>query len=341
MKKIGITTTVPIEVLMAAGYTPIDLNNMFIGSPECESLVALAERAGFPQNCCAWIKGIYGVCLEYGVKTVLCVTNGDCSNTGMLMEVLRLKGLETIPFAYPEEPDPAAMRRALEGLADRLGTTLDAAWDVRAQLGRARRLAHELDRRTWQDGTVSGLENHRWLVTASDFGGDHREYESRLSTLLAAMDARDSFPNDYLRLAYVGVPPVFADELYPCIERNRARVVLNEIQRQFAMTDQGDSLAGQYCNYTYPYSIMGRVNDIRTEVGRRKVDGVIHYVQAFCHRGIGDIILRNQIDLPMLTLEGNNDFSLSNHVRTRIEAFIDMLRRRRATKGAVGPGADA
>ena len=30
MKKIGITTTVPIEVLLAAGYQPVDLNNVFI-----------------------------------------------------------------------------------------------------------------------------------------------------------------------------------------------------------------------------------------------------------------------------------------------------------------------
>ncbi|HUV52114.1 MAG TPA: 2-hydroxyacyl-CoA dehydratase, partial [Dehalococcoidia bacterium] len=97
MKTIGITTTVPIEVLMAAGYKPVDLNNLFIGSPERERLVSIAERTGFPQNCCTWIKGIYGVCMEYGINTVLCVTTGDCSNTIMLMEVLKLKGLEVLP----------------------------------------------------------------------------------------------------------------------------------------------------------------------------------------------------------------------------------------------------
>ena len=49
-RTIGITTTVPIEVLMAAGYTPVDLNNVFIGNTERERLVNIAERAGFPQN---------------------------------------------------------------------------------------------------------------------------------------------------------------------------------------------------------------------------------------------------------------------------------------------------
>jgi benzoyl-CoA reductase/2-hydroxyglutaryl-CoA dehydratase subunit BcrC/BadD/HgdB len=105
-------------------------------------------------------------------------------------------------------------------------------------------------------------------------------------------------------------------------------VVFNEIQHQFAMPNPGSSLAEQYSNYTYPYSIRGRAKDIVTQLYRRRVDGVIHYVQAFCHRGIGDIIFRHAIHLPMLTLEGNTDFTLNAHARTRIEAFLDMLKRR-------------
>ena len=30
MGKIGLTTTVPVEVIFAAGDTPVDLNNIFI-----------------------------------------------------------------------------------------------------------------------------------------------------------------------------------------------------------------------------------------------------------------------------------------------------------------------
>jgi hypothetical protein len=29
--------------------------------------------------------------------------------------------------------------------------------------------------------------------------------------------------------------------------------------------------------------------------------------------------------LPILTLEGNDDFCLTHHIKTRIEAFLDML----------------
>src|SRR3972149_1432155 len=117
--------------------------------------------------------------------------------------------------------------------------------------------------------------------------------------------------------------------LSPFNEQNGARVVFNEVQRQFAMPEPGRSLAGQYSNYTYPYSIHERLKDIKNELHHRQINGVIHYVQAFCHRGIGDIIFRDAIPLPLLTLEGNADFFLNTHTRTRIEAFLDMLQRRR------------
>ena len=131
MTTIGITTTVPIEVLIAAGRKPVDLNNVFVSDPNPERLVNIAERAGFPLNCCAWIKGIYGVAMEQGIQDVLCVTTGDCSNTIMLMEVFRLRGLSVIPFAYPDHPSVPDMQRTLESLAKTVGTTLEEAEKVR------------------------------------------------------------------------------------------------------------------------------------------------------------------------------------------------------------------
>ncbi len=329
MNKIGITTTVPIEVLLAAGYQPVDLNNIFITDPSPERLVNIAERAGFPLNCCSWIKGIYGVCMDYGIDTILCVTTGDCSNTIMLMEVLRLKGINVVPFAYPEKPDTHQMQHALQALAETLNTSLDAAEQIRAELEPCRNLALKLDELTWKQGLVSGWENHLWLVSTSDFNQDHQKYRHQLQKLLDHCQQRQPYSSDWLRLAYIGVPSVYGQDLYHYLENNGARVVFNEIQHQFAMPQPGNSLAEQYSNYTYPYSIYDRLKDITTELDRRQVDGVIHYVQAFCHRGIGDIIFRDAIDLPILTLEGNDDFFLTSHIKTRVEAFLDMLQRSR------------
>ena len=146
MKRIGITTTVPIEVLLAAGFMPVDLNNVFITDADPERLVRKAERAGFPLNTCAWIKGIYSVCLEQKLDSVICVTTGDCSNTTMLMEVLKLRGIKTISFAFPETPDIDRMQIALESLADRLGTDMVNSEKVRKSLEPCRETLREIDR---------------------------------------------------------------------------------------------------------------------------------------------------------------------------------------------------
>ncbi len=329
MRKIGITSTVPIEILIAADYQPVDLNNVFIADPRPERLITIAERAGFPLNCCSWIKGIYGACMEQKIDTVLCVTTGDCSNTIMLMEVFKLKGLKTIPFAYPDRPDVPKMQNALEELAKRLKTTLPAAERVRKELNPARRLALKLDELTWKKGLASGLENHLWLVAASDFNRNHQNYRKELKELIDRCLKRPPYPADWLRIAYLGVPSVYGQDLYRYLENKEARVVFNEIQRQFTMPRPGKSLDEQYTNYTYPYSIYDRLKDITAELNKRRIDGVIHYVQAFCHRGIGDIIFRDAIKLPVLTLEGNDEFLLSHHLKTRVEAFLDMLQRSR------------
>ena len=331
MKKIGITTTVPVEILIAAGYQPVDLNNILVSAPDPTKFVTIAERDGFPLNCCAWIKGIYGVCLDSGINDVLCVTSGDCSNTIMLMEVLKLKGKNAMPFAYPERPNAEEMDYVLEKLAATFGTTLAAAERVRQELKPARDLALKLDELTWKENKVSGGENHLWLVSASDFNGDVAKYKKELEALLDTVAKRKPYTNQ-IRLGYIGVPPVYAKELYAYIEKHGARVVFNEVQRQFVMPQPGKSLAEQYTNYTYPYSINERVADIKTEIKKRRIDGVIHYVQAFCYRGIGDIVMRSSIKVPLLTLEGNAEFYLNGHVKTRIEAFLDMIERKNRSK---------
>jgi benzoyl-CoA reductase/2-hydroxyglutaryl-CoA dehydratase subunit BcrC/BadD/HgdB len=332
MKEIGITTTIPTEVLLAAGYRPIDLNNVFISDADPGHFVAIAERDGFPLNCCTWIKGIYGVCLEEKIGSVICVTSGDCSNTIMLMEVLQLKGLKAIPFAYPQKPDMEQMETSLSSLARSLGTTLEAANSIRLELESVRHLAHELDRLTWEEDLVSGWENHYWLVSTSDFNGNQKHYRNQLGEQITRSYQRHPYPEDSLRLAYIGVPAVFGRHLYGYLEENKARVVFNEVQRQFAMLCPGKNLAEQYSNYTYPYSINRRIEDITAEIEKRHIDAVIHYVQAFCHRGIGDILLRQALKVPILTLEGNNNYFLCQHLKTRIEAFLDILHHRKGKR---------
>jgi benzoyl-CoA reductase/2-hydroxyglutaryl-CoA dehydratase subunit BcrC/BadD/HgdB len=87
-----------------------------------------------------------------------------------------------------------------------------------------------------------------------------------------------------------------------------------------------ENLTEQYLRYTYPYSFFERLEDIRRETGHREVRGIVHYVQSFCFRQIEDILLRKEIRLPVLTLEGDMPGPLDGRTRIRIQAFIEMLR---------------
>ncbi len=321
--RVGFTTTVPVEVLYAGGCAPVDLNNVFIAA-ECPSeYIRQAENDGFPRNCCGWIKGIYGVVLRHGFRQVVAVTQGDCSFTQALMEVLQYRGVSVVPFAFPFDRDPGALSLELSKMANRFGTTLAESERWKARLDPVRRLAHEIDRLTWEEGKVTGEENHRWLVACSDFEGDPEGYARRAEKFIAEAAARPA-ARDRVPVAFVGVPPIVSG-LHACFEEAGARVVFNEVQRQFAMPFPAASLVEQYLAYTYPYSIFERIRDIRAEVARRGARGVVHYVQSFCFRQIEDILLRGEVGVPVLTLEGESPVPLDERTRIRIQAFVEML----------------
>ncbi len=322
-KVVGITTTVPIEVIHAAGRIPVDLNNLFISHEEPLELAEQAERAGFPRTCCCWIKGIYGAIHRFGIGTIIGVTRGDCSNTEALLEVLEHEGARCLTFNYPHRQDPAEMDGVIKELAQAFHCELAEAESWREQLAPARRLAAEIDRLSWQEAKVAGKENHLWLVSASDFCADPERYRTQAEAFVSAAAARHPIEHR-LRLGLCGIPPI-VPELYEFVESVGALVVYNETQRQFAMLGPASSLAEQYSRYTYPYGVFVRIEDIRTECERRRLDGLIHYVQSFCHRRIQDRIIRQSVPVPVLTLEGDMPGPMSAQLKTRLEAFVQML----------------
>jgi len=86
-----------------------------------------------------------------------------------------------------------------------------------------------------------------------------------------------------------------------------------------------DDLVEQYLLYTYPYDIFGRIEDIRREVRRRRIAGLIHYTQSFCFRQIQELIIRRHVDVPILTIEGDAPAKLDARTKVRIESFVEML----------------
>ncbi|BDB01468.1 2-hydroxyacyl-CoA dehydratase family protein [Clostridium botulinum] len=325
MKKIGLTTTVPVEVVVAAGYTPVDLNNMFITSENYLKYIDIAERDGFPKSLCAWIKGIYGACLENNIKEIVGVMEGDCSNTKALIQVFRLKGIKIYPFSFPHSHSLKDVEIEIRKFMDIFNVNEDKVEQVRKILNRVRKLAKKIDEMTYIDNKVNGFENHLYQVSLSDFNGNIDEFEEHLKKAIGDIDKRKPI-NKKLRLAYIGVPPMTGD-IYEFVENLNARFVYNEVQREFAFPRgiEAANIFEQYYDYTYPYDIEFRIKELKKQIENRKIDAIIHYTQAFCHRTVEDIVLKKELDIPMLNIEGDKLNALDARTKLRLEAFLDML----------------
>lgn len=325
MKKIGVTTTVPIEILIAADYEVVDLNNIFVTSEDYSKYIDIAEREGFPKSCCAWKKGMYGVCVEHEIKELVGVTEGDCSNTKALEEVLDMQGVKIYPFAYPHGRKLEDVKRSLDNFMDMFDVNLSDVEKIRKRLNKARAKARKLDELTFINNKVSGFENHLYQVSCSDFNSNVDKFEEELREKIEEIEKRSPIDKK-IRLGYIGVPPMTCD-IYDYVENFDAHFVYNEVQREFAFprADKAENIYGQYYDYTYPYDIKFRLKDIKKQIKERKIDGIIHYTQAFCYRQIEDIVMKKQLDIPVLNVEGDKLNFLDARTKLRLEAFLDML----------------
>ncbi|OPX44941.1 2-hydroxyglutaryl-CoA dehydratase, D-component [Ruminiclostridium hungatei] len=325
MKQIGITTTVPVEVLLAAGYKVIDINNLFISAESYFQDIERAERDGFPKSSCAWIKGLYGACLRYGICEIVGVSEGDCSNTKALLEVLRSRGVRTYDFSYPSRHSLKDVTAGILRFMEDFGVTQQQAEAEREVLKELRRCARTIDELTYSHNKASGFENHLYQVSLSDFNGDSGQCLKELKDKILEIEKRAP-QKQAVRLGYMGVPPMTCD-LYDYVEGFNARVVFNEVQREFAFPrfEAAESIYHQYYDYTYPYHLNFRLQEVKKQIELRKLDGIIHYTQAFCHRAIEDIVIKKELDIPVLTIEGDKANRLDSRTKLRLEAFLDML----------------
>jgi benzoyl-CoA reductase/2-hydroxyglutaryl-CoA dehydratase subunit BcrC/BadD/HgdB len=315
MRNIGITTTVPVEVLLAAGYRVVDLNNVFVTAEEYAQDIERAERDGFPKSSCAWIKGIYGACLRCSIDELVGVREGDCSNTKALLEVLNSKGIKTYDFSYPSGHTLKNVTAEINKFMGQFGVSLSQVESVREDLMELRQYARIIDELTYLDNKASGFENHLYQVSLSDFNGEVTQFLQVLKKKAAEIGKRRP-KSEAIRLGYIGVPPMTGD-LYGYVEDFGARIVYNEVQREFAFprSMEAESIFRQYYDYTYPYSLGFRLKEIKKQIELRRLDGIIHYTQAFCHRAIEDIVIKQELDIPVLTIEGDKSNRLDSRTK--------------------------
>lgn len=332
MGKIGITTTVPVEVLIAKGYEVVDLNNIFITDKNYGHFIEIAEEEGFKRSFCAFKKGVYGAAMENGFKNIVGVTEGDCSNTKALLNVFKLKGVKIYSFAYPVSHKLSDVKKSLDDFMAEFNVPFTKVEKVRRELNEVRALVRRLDELTYLDNKATALENHIYQISCSDFNGDFRKFKLDLVKKIDEIEKRKPI-NAKIRLGFIGTPPVLLD-IYDYVEKFNARFVYNEVQREFAFprADKCKNIYEQYYDYTYPYSLDFRLNEIEKQIKERKIDAIINYTQAFCYRNAEHIVIKEKLNVPVLNVEGDKANCLDSRTKLRIEAFLDMILDLKETK---------
>jgi benzoyl-CoA reductase/2-hydroxyglutaryl-CoA dehydratase subunit BcrC/BadD/HgdB len=320
-KHIAFTSSFPVEVIFAAGHIPVDLNNVFITN-DSSAKVQNAELKGFPRTFCSWIKGNYIAALSTNPDLIIGIVEGDCSNSNSLLDIFTEDHFPVYRFSFPADKNYEDLDKEITRLEDYFGVSRKETLQAKQRLDKIRRKLIILDEWTWKERLVSGLENHFWLVNSSDFMGNPERYENELDAFLTTAKKRDPLPAK-LRLAYLGVPPIYKN-IYETIIELGGDVLFNEVQRQFSMPYLLPDIVSQYLAYTYPYSVFDRLQDIKRELERRQIEAVISYTQSFCHLQLDNLLLRKHIDLPFLTLEGDQPEDIDARTLLRLESFFEV-----------------
>ena len=323
----GISSTLPIEVLYAAGRTVVDLNNIFITSKDRSGVSKSSDYV--PRTVCSWTRGILESAIALKIPECVIVTEGDCAHTIPIMEVLEANGVKPVPFEFPIGREKKRLKAEIARLMNYYGVSEEECAAVKEKFDITRKLLKEIDELTYKDLKVGGFENHLYLVTASDFSSHPDKFHENVKLFLR--EARSRRPGKLsLRVGYAGIPPIFTD-LHDFIGALGSGVIYNETARQFSMIEgAGMDMVDAYHQYTYPYTFGERLRDIKIAIKERELDCLIHYVQSFCFHQIEDRILKDELgDFPVLTIEGDHPAPLGGNEKLKIESFFASVENRK------------
>ena len=327
--RVGFFATVPVEIILAAGMVPQDINNLFVTGSDPARLLHAADEAGVPRNLCAWTRGLYGATVANNMETIVVVPCGDCTNNVTMAELLGRVGTRVIRFNYPVPgtDERLHLEREMAGLAQQLGTTMAAAEGVFEELKPLRQLLRRIDLEGVAGGRLSAARARLLLLESTDFGGSPELFSRRLERGLR--EAQPTLAGAAPRIAVFGIPTILSN-LGETLEEMGARVVLWETERDFAMVEPADSLVDQYLGYAYPRGLEARLERFLPLLKLRGVDSVLINAQAFCHHNLELRRVEQALAAyPTLVLESDAPGSVTARDRVRLEGFLALARNRR------------
>ncbi len=310
VKQIGITALVPPELIFSCGVAPFDVNNVIPASRK------------YPGNkLCAWT-AIWKEMLvkkEIEVDSLVVVAGGDCHNALVDGQKAAMSGIPTHFFFYPFDGDPEYLGSQLQRLSLFLGGIKSP--EKFKEIGELKKQGQLLDKKRCS-GKLLSSEAFRILISFSDLAGDLAGF----SRIISDLQEKDIEVRN--RVALIGVPPIFHD-FHETAQSLDLQIVFDELPYEFIRHGGSNiqEIAANYCGYTFARPLEFRIDFLKKELKRRRVDGVIHYTQFACHHMLEDEVLREKLDYPMLTIQGDLPGNTPQQVKLRLEAFREMLDR--------------
>jgi len=306
---LGITALVPPELVYACGWRPLDLNN----------LVPALDRAP-ARRLCAWTASWRDLLLhgKACVDALAVVAGGDCHNA-LVDGQMSARNIRTHYIFYPFDGEKSYMQKQLHRLEGFLGgVRYEDAWDAVSMLKSRLRDVEEL----MFAGDVDAGAAFELLVSGADMASDVDEFKKNISRKLPRP------LTDGPRVALLGVPPIQRD-FHLAAAESGLRVVFEELPHEFIRLggDSIEELSESYAGYTFARPLSFRIEYLRKILGRLNLDGAVHYTQYACHHVLEDDALREGLDIPFLTVQGDSPGPTSAGVRLRMEAFAEMLER--------------
>ncbi|MDY6972843.1 MAG: double-cubane-cluster-containing anaerobic reductase [Thermodesulfobacteriota bacterium] len=344
----------PTELVWAAGAIPVGL---------CATRADPIPRAeeDLPPNLCPMVKSSYGFAVTgtcpFFTFSDCIVGETTCDGKKKMFELLRnLKPMYVMNL--PNKPDNA---RALElwtqeikntktFIEQNVGTKItDKALKAAIKTtNKQRRLMKQVfETARFQPPPLSGLELNT-VIFSSLFQVDQGQTISRLEGLLEelktnAEQGKSPFPPNVKRILMAGCPVGHGSEkVLDLIEDCGAAVVCSEactgMRSIDTMVDENENkdpivaLAERYL--TIPCSCMtpneGRLEMIGRLIREYKADGVMELVWQACHTYNIEAYevkqyVTGELGIPYLHIETDYSESDTEQLRTRIEAFLEMV----------------
>jgi benzoyl-CoA reductase/2-hydroxyglutaryl-CoA dehydratase subunit BcrC/BadD/HgdB len=346
---------VPEEIAWAASAIPVGL------CAGAQFSVPLAEEV-LPRNTCALIKSSFGFKLgricPYVQASHLIVGETTCDGKKKMFEILG----QYQPVYVMEVPNKKtqrsrelwlgevqAFKEVIEKLTgnkitpDKLGKAINMVNERRGALQRLYNL------RKARPVPISGKD--ALLVTQVSFYDDAKRCIQQVNALCDELDKRVAeskgiAPANAPRILVSGSPMAIPNwKLHHIIETAGAVVVCEESctgtrfftdlvkPDQNTLKDQIKAIADRYMNIHCACFTPNdeRLDDVVRLAKEYQADGVIHYNLQFCHTYANEAVkVEKRLEkegIPLLRIETDYSDEDTGQLRTRVEAFLEMIRR--------------